>query len=76
MVKSSGVRGATLHGTRHMAASYALASVADIVGISRHMGHSRTSTTTDMYGHPRDGADLRVAGGIADAILGRGERLG
>jgi|GEM_PF-2100917 len=28
----------TLHGTRHVAASYALASVADI---SRHMGHSR-----------------------------------
>jgi len=41
---------------------------------SRRLGHSRPSTTTDLYGRLVPGADERAAGTIAARILGRKER--
>ena len=67
----AGLRVIRLHDTR---ASHVQASVAqgvDVVTVSRRVGHSRTSTTLDLYGrvlpsHDHDAAD-RVGATLSDA---------
>jgi len=74
VVEVSGVRRITLHGLRHLCASYGLVAGVDQLTLSRRLGHSRPSTTTDLYGRLVPGADERAAGTIATRILGRKER--
>jgi Phage integrase family len=47
----------TFHALRHTHASMLIANGVDIVTISRRLGHSKTSTTLDIYGHLFKGAD-------------------
>ena len=42
------------HDLRHTAASLMLASTADILSVSGVLGHSRKSTTLNIYGHMLD----------------------
>jgi integrase len=47
----AGLRHTRLHDLRHGQASLMLASGADMVLVSKRMGHSSVSTTADLYSH-------------------------
>lgn len=56
----------TLHGLRHMHASLMIAAGAPLAVISKRLGHSSVSITSDIYGHligsaSRDAANLAAA---------------
>jgi integrase len=61
-----------LHDLRHWSASALLADRTPVNVVAARLGHARTSTTTDTYGHllPRD-ADGALAGVILDRFNGR-----
>lgn len=48
---TAGVEGVRLHDLRHTAISTVIAQTGDVLLASRIAGHSRTATTTDIYGH-------------------------
>lgn len=64
-----GMSGVRLHDLRHHAASAALTAGVPDLTVSRMLGHSRTSTTKDLYGHvmPEDlsAASEAIGRGIA-----------
>src|SRR5438093_13513811 len=62
------VPGARLHDLRHFAATEALKAGVPDLNVSRMVGHSRTSTTKDLYGHviPEDMSAAATA--IGDAL--------
>ncbi|HEX3426809.1 MAG TPA: site-specific integrase [Acidimicrobiales bacterium] len=54
-----------LHSLRHFSATTALDAGVPIVSVAHRLGHSRTSTTTDIYGHfvpDRDQAAAKALG--------------
>ena len=51
LMRLAGVRGVTPHVLRHTFASHLLAGGANVVDVARWLGHARTSTTVDRYGH-------------------------
>lgn len=57
------------HAFRHTMASLLVFSGMDIVNISKRLGHSNVSTTTDIYSHVIKEADEQSAENIADIIL-------
>ena len=59
------------HAFRHTVASVLINSGQDIVTVSRRLGHSRTSTTLDVYSHLIAEADADASEVIADALLRR-----
>ena len=58
------------HAFRHTQASIILQS-GDIVAASSRLGHSRTSTTTDIYGHMMNTTDKQTAERVSDALFKR-----
>jgi integrase len=61
LCKRAGVEGVRLHDLRHWHASQLLANGGDIQAVAARLGHSRTSTTLDVYGHIIDGRDRTQA---------------
>ena len=59
------------HAFRHTMASVLCFSRVDPVSISRRLGHSRVSTTTDIYSHMLKEADEVSAEQLADVMLRR-----
>ena len=59
------------HAFRHTVASVLINNGQDIVTVSRRLGHSRVSTTTDVYSHIIAEADANASEVIADALLRR-----
>lgn len=57
------------HAFRHTVASTLIHNGQDIVTVSRRLGHSRTSTTLDVYSHVIAEADADAADVIADTLL-------
>ena len=57
------------HAFRHTMASVLYFNGADSVSISKRLGHSKVSTTTDIYSHIMRKADEKSAECIADALL-------
>jgi integrase len=56
----------TLHGLRHMSASLMIASGTELVVVSKRLGHSSISITSDIYGHligsaSRDAANMAAS---------------
>ncbi len=51
----------TFHGLRHSNASLLIAHGTDISTVSKRLGHSRISTTTDIYTHPIKKMDEEAA---------------
>jgi len=51
MVRGFGWRHVSLHTMRHTFASHLLDQGANLLDVSRWLGHARASTTTDIYGH-------------------------
>lgn len=60
----------TLHGLRHIHASLLLASGADIALVSKRLGHSSISVTSDIYTHLIGDAARRAAAS-ASALVPR-----
>ena len=59
------------HAFRHTVASVLINAGQDIVTVSRRLGHSRTSTTLDVYSHLIAEADADASEVIADTLLRR-----
>lgn len=57
------------HAFRHTMASVLYFNNVDSISISKRLGHSKVSTTTDIYSHIMKEADRQSAEYIADAIL-------
>ncbi len=60
-------RDVKLHGLRHFVGTYLRDEGTDLDVISRRLGHSRTSTTSDVYGHAVDGRARQAADAIASS---------
>lgn len=63
---ANGLDGVRLHDLRHLAASVLLAAGVPIHTVSKRLGHARTSTTLDIYGHMMPGTD-----DLAAEVMGR-----
>lgn len=59
------------HAFRHTVASTLINNGHDIVTVSKRLGHSRTSTTIDVYSHLIAAADADASNCIADTLLRR-----
>ena len=59
------------HAFRHTVASVLINNGQDVVTVSKRLGHSRTSTTLDIYSHIMQEADAIASECIADALLRR-----
>ena len=57
-----------LHDLRHCTASLLIASGADIATVSRTMGHSKISTTLDVYTHSLRKNDATISARLADLL--------
>lgn len=51
----------TLHGLRHLSAMLGAEAGETLIQTSRRLGHAKTSTTADLYGHVFDDTAKRVA---------------
>jgi len=56
------------HKFRHTQASLLIDSGVDIVAVSKRLGHSKVSTTTDIYSHLINKADERASNIISDLL--------
>lgn len=56
------------HGTRHTSATLLISEGVDVVEVSHRLGHSKTSTTEDVYAHQLKHVDEHVAD-VLDDIL-------
>ena len=68
MMRALDVPYVSLHGLRHMNAMLGFAAGCTLHDVSRHLGHSRASTTSDIYGQALRGAEERVATAVAGAL--------
>ena len=59
-----------LHDLRHFAATQALDAGLPVVAVSRRLGHARSSTTLDVYGHWVPDTDQEVAGALGRLLVG------
>ena len=57
------------HAFRHTMASILINSGADVVSVSKRLGHKKVSTTTDIYSHIIQEADEQASECLADVIL-------
>ncbi len=56
-----GLEGVRLHDLRHFHATRLLAAGVPINDVSRRLGHSKTSTTLDIYGHATSAGEIEAA---------------
>ena len=68
ITKKAGCPEVTLRSLRHFHASVALQSHQNPVVVSKRMGHSSVSITTDIYGHALPGWQRETAKAVARAI--------
>lgn len=67
-IYENGLKKITLHNLRHTFVSIAISKGMNIVEISRKVGHSKVSTTMDIYAHLLDENNPAVTNAVADAI--------
>ena len=58
------------HGTRHTSATLLISEGLDVVEVSHRLGHSKTSTTEDIYAHQLEKVDEHAAE-VLDSILNK-----
>ncbi len=58
------------HGTRHTSATLLISEGLDVVEVSHRLGHSKTSTTEDIYAHQLEKVDEHAAA-VLDSILNK-----
>lgn len=67
LAEKAGVK-ASPHKLRHLMVSIALDAGESLEAVSRRVGHSRTSVTTDVYSHMIHGADRRIGDSIGQLM--------
>ena len=63
----------TLHSLRHTNVTIQIAAGVPIVTVSSRVGHSKTSTTTDIYAYSLQGSDKKAANAIDNLFKGEKE---
>jgi integrase len=66
----AGVPQIRIHDIRHTYATLALESGADLLGVSRQLGHSKPSITSDIYAHVTDRMQQRVTDTMGAVLFG------
>lgn len=61
----------TLHDLRHTSATLLISENTDIRTVSQRLGHSRTSTTLNIYAHALESKDKAAAEALADLVYKR-----
>jgi integrase len=61
------------HGLRHTSASLLIGEGTDIVTVSKRLGHSKTSTTTDIYAHKLRKTDVEAANKLEGLFNKKGQ---
>lgn len=74
-IKKHGLKHITFHGLRHTNTTVLINKNIDIVSISKSLGHSKTSTTTDYYAHALESVERKMADTF-DEILESGTQSG
>lgn len=74
MLEKSGLPQVTLHSLRHTNITLQIAAGVPIVTVSGRAGHSRTSTTTDIYSHFIKTSDEAAAEALENIFLPRAAR--
>ena len=59
------------HAFRHTMASLLIYNGTDTLTVSKRLGHTKVSTTLDIYSHALKKADAEAAESIADFVLRR-----
>lgn len=70
IVRDAAVGHVRFHDLRHASASYLLKAGVPVLIVSQRLGHSRTSTTTDIYGHVMPGMG-REAAEVVEREMGK-----
>jgi len=68
LIERTGVPRIRVHDQRHTFASLALKHGANLLAVSRQLGHARPSTTSDIYGHI-DSAMQRAVSDVVGGVL-------
>ena len=66
--KRYGIPGIHPHALRHTMATISIANGADIVSVSKKLGHSNASVTLNVYSHANEEAQRRANAAFANAI--------
>jgi integrase len=66
LVTRAGLPRIRIHDQRHTFASLALKNGANLLAVSKQLGHARPSTTSDIYGH----IDSEMQRGVSNAVAG------
>lgn len=69
LTEEHGMRFCDIHSLRHFNATVLINSGIDAVSVSRALGHSSVSTTTNIYCHAFDEAQAKTGNAIAAALL-------
>ncbi len=70
IVRDAAVGHVRFHDLRHASATYLLKAGVPVMVVSERLGHSRTSTTTDIYGHVMPGMG-REAAEVVEREMGK-----
>ena len=65
----------SLHELRHTSATLLLANGTDIETVSHRLGHSKASTTLDVYGHAMKKMDSKASDTLESILSGRKKGL-
>jgi len=68
IVRDAGVGHVRFHDLRHASATYLLGAGVPVTVVAQRLGHSRTSTTTDVYGHVLPGMGREAAEAIEHMV--------
>ena len=71
--KRTGVDSFHIHALRHTSATMSILGGADIVSVSRRMGHASPAITTGIYTHPNPDS-IRAAGDVARQAIKRARK--
>ena len=73
LIERAGMPRIRIHDTRHTYATMALKSGANLLAVSRQLGHARPSTTSDTYGHIDSEMQREVSDVVGGVLFGPDE---
>jgi integrase len=70
LIRQAGVPRICIHDIRHTYATLALEGGANLIGVSRQLGHAKPSITSDLYGHVTAHMQQQVTDTIGAVLFG------
>jgi integrase len=70
LCERAGVPRIRIHDIRHTYATLALEGGANLIGVSRQLGHAKPSITSDLYGHVTAHMQQQVTDTIGAVLFG------